>query len=79
MEHKDLTPKQIELIQARQKYLEEEILGSDPEGKEYILESQGSMEAFYKKNLWDYLNLSEFCDSEPRGEVLGVFEEGDEQ
>jgi hypothetical protein len=50
----DLTQKQIELIVARQVWLEEEILGDDAE---YIYYCNGGQEAFYEKYLWKVLGL----------------------
>ena len=76
---KNLTPKQIESILVRQKYLEDEILGKDIDTREYILEYHGGQAKFYKKWLWDWLSLGSYASDEPEqpGEVLELNMEGE--
>jgi hypothetical protein len=62
----NLSPEQVQQIISRQRYLEQEILGSDLEGSSFVLETQGGIRLFYKKHLWEFLGLGEFADENER-------------
>jgi hypothetical protein len=72
----NLTPEQINKIIERQVYIENYILGSDFESKDYVLWCCGLTESqFYKKYLWEFLGLGELATDESSEVLIGLSEE----
>jgi hypothetical protein len=68
----ELSQKEFVEVMARQRYLDEEVLGNQLESKQYILWTWGGVYRFYYRNLWDYLILGDYAQEEPKEEVWVV-------